>query len=86
MIFSNTSFKNKSPEERLMISVLLHAMRDYDSERGQRESVREWADEMKGTFDMCATAVGCTPDVLREMVIKKLDAMDNGERLFEFRQ
>ena len=73
----------------LFLSIMISALVDYtitDPEKiDLKHSARLWADEMEGSFDLCATAKDCEPRVLRAMMLWKMDKMDKGEELKSFR-
>lgn len=64
----------------LMKSVIIQAIKDYQL-RSYRNSVRNWVEDMSGSFDLCADSWGKTPEQLQELMLTKMDRMDKGERL-----
>lgn len=81
---SKNNNRKKIPEEQLMIAVFIQALKDYKDDHRNRRIIRQWVNNMAGTFDMCASAIGTDMETLKKITLDKLDRIDNGESLNEF--
>lgn len=67
----------KSPEERIMLSVLNQAIKDYrEGDTELRKEVIEWIHNKKGTFELCAQSWDKSPEFLEEMLLHKFREFD----------
>ena len=46
-----------------------------------RKNVKRWIEEREGSFDICAMAWNKEPKVLQEILLKKIEDIDNGKNL-----
>lgn len=85
---------------RIMKAAVINAIKDYALRREYYSSksgkivkdgpykveVRNWVENMAGTFKLCAACCNMTPDTLQKLMLDKMDKIDKGKGIYHYKK